>query len=539
MALYNKMRPRSFADMVGQESAVQILKGIIKTERIPNALLFIGTRGTGKTTAARAFGKYLNCLSPTEDGPCLTCENCKAVAAGTMDIVELDAASHTGVDDIRKLIESTQYAPTLKRKVYIIDEVHMLSTAAFNALLKTLEEPPHGCFFILCTTEAHKVPVTIKSRCMGIDFTRIDETVIYGQLVKYCESEGVSFEEDALKIIARAADGGMRDAWTIFERFLAEDAITVETVLGSLGMMAEDSLFCLLAGIARGDAPVALDALKDLTCRGKSAEILVKDIIGILTDVIYLHQTKETKSLLNTESYKEGIEVLAQDVDSQKALSYIKELTDVYHGSKTSDMNFAVEAAVMSIIARAEQDNLLEQRIDALEKEVKALKERQTVVCTQTTPAAAVVTKETSYSGVKDIPAFTVDAFDELPLSEVPEEESLSESPVIRVGSKTNLDKIADSDMDGFEPIPENEECMDGFEPVSPLELDGYEMIESDTDMPEGANELGGEIGETISLSLDDEEEEQEQVQEEEEKQVSDGLDAFLFGGMFDFPRQN
>ena len=222
-ALYRKFRPASFADVKGQEHIVTTLKNQIAAERIGHAYLFCGTRGTGKTTVAKILARAVNCEHPVDGNPCGECETCKAIAAGTsMNVIEIDAASNNGVDNIREIRDEVAYSPTSgKYKVYIIDEVHMLSIGAFNALLKTLEEPPSYVIFILATTEAHKIPITILSRCQRYDFKRIPLTTIADRMRELMNEEQVEVEEKALRYIAKKADGSMRDALSLLDQCIA------------------------------------------------------------------------------------------------------------------------------------------------------------------------------------------------------------------------------------------------------------------------------------------------------------------------------
>lgn len=239
-ALYRKFRPQEFEDVKGQDHIVTTLKNQIKADRIGHAYLFCGTRGTGKTTIAKIFAKAVNCEHPVDGSPCGECPTCKAIAAGSsMNVIEIDAASNNGVDNIRQIREEVEYRPTEgKYKVYIIDEVHMLSIGAFNALLKTLEEPPSYVIFILATTEAHKIPITILSRCQRYDFRRISIDTIAGRLTDLMEKEQVNVEERAIRYIAKAADGSMRDALSLLDQCIAfylGQELTYEKVLEKIG----------------------------------------------------------------------------------------------------------------------------------------------------------------------------------------------------------------------------------------------------------------------------------------------------------------
>ena len=223
VALYRKFRPDGFEDVKGQEHIVTTLRNQIESDRIGHAYLFCGTRGTGKTTVAKIFARAVNCEHPAGGSPCGECATCKAIAAGvSMNVIEIDAASNNGVDNIREILDEVAYSPTEGRfKVYIIDEVHMLSIGAFNALLKTLEEPPSYVIFILATTEAHKIPITIWSRCQRYDFRRISIDTIAGRLKDIMEKEQVDVEEKALRYVAKAADGSMRDALSLLDQCIA------------------------------------------------------------------------------------------------------------------------------------------------------------------------------------------------------------------------------------------------------------------------------------------------------------------------------
>ncbi len=239
-ALYRKFRPTAFEDVKGQEPIITTLKNQIRADRIGHAYLFCGTRGTGKTTAAKIFAKAVNCQHPVDGSPCGECEMCKAIAAGTsMNVIEIDAASNNGVDNIREIREEVAYRPTEGRyKVYIIDEVHMLSIGAFNALLKTLEEPPEYVIFILATTEVHKIPVTILSRCQHYDFRRITIETISARLQELMVTEQVEAEERAIRYVAKAADGSMRDALSLLDQCIAfylGEKLTYDHVLDVLG----------------------------------------------------------------------------------------------------------------------------------------------------------------------------------------------------------------------------------------------------------------------------------------------------------------
>lgn len=244
-ALYRAERPEVFDEILGQEHIVKILRHQIASDTVGHAYLFCGTRGTGKTTTARILAKGVNCTSPDVEGrPCGECANCKAISQGNfMDVIEIDAASNNGVENIRELRESVKYPPAIgRRKVYIIDEVHMLSTGAFNALLKTLEEPPENVMFILATTEPQKLPATILSRCLKFDFKRVPQSLIMDGMKRICSDKGVEISDGALRLVANCADGSVRDGLSILDQVLAsgEKNISREDVLEYIGTAGED-----------------------------------------------------------------------------------------------------------------------------------------------------------------------------------------------------------------------------------------------------------------------------------------------------------
>ena len=281
-ALYRKFRPQEFEDVKGQDHIVTTLKNQIKADRIGHAYLFCGTRGTGKTTIAKIFAKAVNCEHPVDGSPCGECPTCKAIAAGTsMNVIEIDAASNNGVENIRQIREEVTYRPTEgKYKVYIIDEVHMLSIGAFNALLKTLEEPPSYVIFILATTEAHKIPITILSRCQRYDFRRISIDTITDRLRELMDEEHVDVEEKALRYVAKAGDGSMRDALSLLDQCIAfylGQKLTYDNVLEVLGAVDTDVFSRLLRKILDKDITGAIAVLEELVVEGRELGQFVND----------------------------------------------------------------------------------------------------------------------------------------------------------------------------------------------------------------------------------------------------------------------
>ena len=290
-ALYRKYRPSEFEDVKGQEHIVTTLKNQIKADRIGHAYLFCGTRGTGKTTVAKIFAKAVNCEHPVDGSPCGECASCKAIAAGSsMNVIEIDAASNNGVENIRQIREEVSYSPTQgKYKVYIIDEVHMLSIGAFNALLKTLEEPPSYVIFILATTESHKIPITILSRCQKYDFRRISIETISDRLMDLLQQEGVEAEEKAVRYVAKAGDGSMRDALSLLDQCIAfylGEPLTYDHVLEVLGAVDTEVFSRLLRSILANNVVQAIELLEELIVQGRELGQFVTDFVWYLRNLL-------------------------------------------------------------------------------------------------------------------------------------------------------------------------------------------------------------------------------------------------------------
>ena len=306
-ALYRKFRPSEFEDVKGQDHIVTTLQNQIKANRIGHAYLFCGTRGTGKTTVAKIFAKAVNCEHPVNGSPCGECEMCKSIAAGTsMNVIEIDAASNNGVDNIREIREEVTYRPTEgKYKVYIIDEVHMLSIGAFNALLKTLEEPPEYVIFILATTEVHKIPITILSRCQHYDFKRISIETITDRMRDLMQTEQVEVEEKALRYIAKAADGSMRDALSLLDQCIAfylGQKLTYDHVLEVLGAVDTDVFSRLLRKVLERDVAGVLDIVEDLVMQGRELTQLAADFTWYLRNLLLVKTSDNIEDVLDVST---------------------------------------------------------------------------------------------------------------------------------------------------------------------------------------------------------------------------------------------
>ena len=294
-ALYRKWRPQKFEDMVGQTAVTKTLKNAIIHHKTSHAYLFTGPRGTGKTSAAKIFAKAINCLNPKDGEPCNDCLLCKGITEGTIgDVIEIDAASNNGVEEIRDIRDKARYAPTQATyKVYIIDEVHMLSTGAFNALLKTLEEPPKNVIFILATTEPHKIPATIISRTQRFDFRRITNDEIIQRLRYILEQEEIAYEEEALSVIARCANGGMRDALSLLDQVISfsDDKVSFEQAIQVSGSLTDDLMIEFVRLLTQQQAQAALLQLQDLLLLGKEASRLIEEWLEFSRDLLVAKQT--------------------------------------------------------------------------------------------------------------------------------------------------------------------------------------------------------------------------------------------------------
>ncbi|MBD5548050.1 MAG: DNA polymerase III subunit gamma/tau [Lachnospiraceae bacterium] len=334
-ALYRKFRPATFEDVKGQDHIVTTLKNQIKAERTSHAYLFCGTRGTGKTTIAKIFAKAVNCENRTDGSPCGECAICKAIAAGaSMNVIEIDAASNNGVDSIREIVDEVAYSPAEGRyKVYIIDEVHMLSIGAFNALLKTLEEPPSYVIFILATTEVHKIPITIMSRCQRYDFKRITIDTISERIRELMEQEQVQIEDKAIRYIAKVADGSMRDALSLLDQCIAfhfGQELTYDKVLDVLGAVDTEVFSRLLRIVLKGDVPDAIVLLEEIVMQGRELTQFISDFTWYLRNLLLIKTADGIEDVIdvsteNLARLKEEAKMAENDV----IMRYIRVLSEL------------------------------------------------------------------------------------------------------------------------------------------------------------------------------------------------------------------
>ncbi|MBR4209655.1 MAG: DNA polymerase III subunit gamma/tau [Lachnospiraceae bacterium] len=379
-ALYRKWRPTTFEDVKGQDPIVTTLKNQIETGRIGHAYLFCGTRGTGKTTVAKIFARAVNCEHPENGSPCGKCASCQAIAReASMNVSEIDAASNNGVDNIRDLREEIKYSPTEgKYRVYIIDEVHMLSGSAFNALLKTLEEPPSYVIFILATTEPNKIPITVLSRCQRYDFRRAPLETIYDRLREMTDAEGVPAEEKALKFIARKGDGSFRDAISLLDQCIAFHAgkeLTFDRVLDSLGAVNTEMFSHLFRNAVAGEALACLKVVEEITERGRDLSQFASDFVWYLRNMMLVKAADGEEDSL--EMSAEDLKTLKEEeplAEMDTLMRYIRLFSDLLN-----QMRYAVNKRVlleMAIIrlCRPEMEKDLEsvlQRLDRVEAKIE------------------------------------------------------------------------------------------------------------------------------------------------------------------------
>ena len=379
-ALYRKFRPDEFEDVKGQDAIVRTLMNQIIADRIGHAYLFCGTRGTGKTTVAKIFAKAVNCEHPVDGSPCGECAMCKSIAAGTsMNVIEIDAASNNGVDNIREIREEVTYRPTEgKYKVYIIDEVHMLSIGAFNALLKTLEEPPEYVIFILATTEAHKIPITILSRCQRYDFKRISIETIAARLRELIDKEGWDVEDKAVRYIAKMADGSMRDSLSLLDQcaaFYMNETLTYDHVLEVLGAVDTEVFSRLLRQLLAMDVHQVIETVDELVMQGRELSQLAADFTWYLRNLLLVKSSDNMEDVLDVSS--ENLALLkeeAQMIDSDTLIRYIRIFSDLTNQLKyATQKRVLLEVTLIKLCRPAMDQNkdALLDRIRAIEKQLE------------------------------------------------------------------------------------------------------------------------------------------------------------------------
>lgn len=380
-ALYRKFRPDCFEDVKGQEHIVTTLRNQIKAERVGHAYLFCGTRGTGKTTIAKIFAKAVNCESPVDGSPCGECASCRAIAAGaSMNVIEIDAASNNGVDNIREIVDEVAYSPAEgKYKVYIIDEVHMLSIGAFNALLKTLEEPPYYVIFILATTEVHKIPITILSRCQRYDFRRITIDTITARLRELMETEQIRVEEKALRYVAKTADGSMRDALSLLDQCIAfhfGQELTYDKVLDVLGAVDTEVFGRLLRYVLDRDVSGCIGLLEEIVMQGRELGQFVTDFTWYLRNLLLVKSSDDIEDVIDVSS--DNLARLREEagmVETDAVMRYIRIFSEL-----SGQIRYAAQKRILIEIAliklcrpdmEKDYESVLE-RVRALEEKIES-----------------------------------------------------------------------------------------------------------------------------------------------------------------------
>ncbi len=377
LALYRKYRPDTFDKLIGQDGVVKTLINQIKNDRLGHAYLFTGTRGTGKTSAAKIFSKAINCQNPVNGSPCGKCASCLALSdPSNIDVLEIDAASNNGVNEIRDLREKVQFPPVSCRyKVYIIDEVHMLTGAAFNALLKTLEEPPKHAVFILATTEVHKIPATILSRCMRFDFKLIPTETICELICKIYDEQGKKYQKEAVFAIAKAGDGSIRDALSVADMALSysDGELTYNDVMNVLGATNEDILLAFISKVLFNDVGGAISVVDKLSTLGKSIGVLTKDVISTLRDLVVVKICENANDILNLP--KDKFEVLynvAEQTNTDRLLRLLEIFAEVEGNLRYSINPRTVFETATVKASRPDCD----YNVDALISRIKTLEDK-------------------------------------------------------------------------------------------------------------------------------------------------------------------
>ncbi|MBN2797329.1 MAG: DNA polymerase III subunit gamma/tau [Clostridia bacterium] len=373
-ALYRKFRPKVFEEVVGQEHLTNTLRNQMLTDNVAHAYLFSGIRGTGKTSTAKIFARALNCMEPVEGNPCNVCENCKqALSDNAIDIIEIDAASNNGVDDIRDLREKVKYPPSrMKYKIYIIDEVHMLSIGAFNALLKTLEEPPSYVIFIFATTELHKIPATIISRCQKFELKRIQHKDIENLMSRICDASGFTYDDVVLEQIARLADGAARDSLSILDQCFAanEDKhISLEILNNVLGLVTESVIFDLVEGLYESNGKKVLSLLNDVISSGKDIKRFTNQLIEFLRYLMLVKISKDLSALVNVS--EETLDLIRQHGEKMSLNLLIRSiniLTQVEVDSKWSSNSRVILEIGLIKILQPDLETSVESIMERLEK---------------------------------------------------------------------------------------------------------------------------------------------------------------------------
>ena len=454
-ALYRKYRPRTFDDVVGQEHITETLKNQIRNDKLSHAYLFIGTRGTGKTTCAKILAKAVNCEHPVDGNPCNACPTCRGIDDGTiMDVVELDAASNNGVDNVRALRDEAIFTPAgAKKRVYIIDEVHMLSPSAFNALLKIMEEPPAHLMFILATTELKKVPATILSRCQRYSFKRIDPSVVAGRLSWVAEQEGLHMTPDAAALLGRLADGSMRDGLSLMDQVLGDGNITVDSVLSSTGLAGSLRTVQLMELIQSRDSAGALRLFGELWQDGKDPDMLLEELAGLLRDILLMQAAPHTCEQLLSGNYDDAsLSRFTGTMTPAEVLSALETVQDAQEQmGRSRNLRMTVELCLISLCDPSLSDSTasLRARISRLEQQVANGVPVQAAPAVSPAPAKKAAPVREKAAPVQ--PAVPVDQPDDRP----PWEEEPPVRPVIDDRPPWDDPPLPDEPPEEYPPLPE------------------------------------------------------------------------------------
>ncbi len=439
-ALYRKWRPQTFDDVCGQEHITSILKYETLNNKFSHAYLFCGSRGTGKTTCAKILAKAVNCESPVNGSPCNKCASCLAIDSGAAtDVLEMDAASNNGVDDIRDIRDEVVYMPTaLKYRVYIVDEVHMLSGSAFNALLKTLEEPPSHVVFVLATTELHKLPATIISRCQRFDFRRISTEVLMDRLAYIADNEGIEYERDALRVIAKIAQGGMRDAISLLELCAGTRAkVDLAVVNETLGAGDRDSIENTVRAIAKGNYDAIFATVNDVISSSKDITVFWQDLAAYYRDMLVMKTTATAQRYLDlTDNESEQLKSTCSLFTKETLLWHCKVIDEAYHVMKRSGgaKRIVAEMALIRI-----SDAALDTSVDALMSRISKLENAlASGAYDKVSTRDSISTSETK---AEQTPSDTSQS--------IPEQHSVDEMPSLKVlrGWNEIAEKAAAGDM--------------------------------------------------------------------------------------------
>lgn len=461
-ALYRSYRPQNFEELAGQQHIVKTLKNAVKQNKIAHAYLFCGPRGTGKTTVAKILAKAINCTCENKENiPCDECENCISIMNGTHpDIVEIDAASNNGVDEVRDLIEKVKYAPIEgKYKVYIIDEVHMMSTGAFNALLKTLEEPPAHVVFVLATTEPHKILPTIISRCQRFDFSKINDQSIVERLETVLEGENIQCEREALELVASLADGGMRDALSILEQCLAYSShLTVKDINEIYGIVSSAQKLSFLKSLMNKDIPVILNRIEEMFQTGIDVKRLTTDLIDILKDIIIYKNTQDVDCLFVLK--QEEIEGIVPYITAEETFTYIDILIQADQQYKfASNAKLYFELAMLKIANKVTEEKKI--IVETVQKELIKSPIKEETVKIEKTP----IIEKTEEVRLKSADLNIENEGAEEPIVEIAE--PIQEEIPVYNESPIKFEKIEDIDsLINEEPVLKNE-TVKTIEPTS------------------------------------------------------------------------